>query len=111
MWPDGRKCSPRGVNKENVMVSSKCLFGWVKCNLRLNVLSISSLFLFLSLLAGNTVASATQVATPTFSPGEEGLYAPQTVTISDTTSGATIYYTVSYALTGTTPTTASTKYT
>jgi hypothetical protein len=48
-----------------------------------------------------------KVATPTFSPAA-GSYGPaQTVTISDTTSGSTIYYTTN----GTTPTTASTKYT
>jgi len=46
------------------------------------------------------------VATPTFSPAA-GAYGPaQTVTISDTTSGATIYYTTN----GTTPTTASSTY-
>jgi len=47
------------------------------------------------------------VATPTFSP-VAGSYGPaQTVTISSTTSGATIYYTTN----GTTPTTSSTQYT
>ncbi len=46
------------------------------------------------------------VATPTFSPAA-GSYGPaQTVTISTTTSGATIYYTTN----GTTPTTSSTVY-
>ena len=45
-------------------------------------------------------------ATPTFSP-VAGTYATsQSVTISDSTAGATIYYTTN----GTTPTTASTKY-
>ena len=56
--------------------------------------------------AGSAVYTL-KVATPTYSPAA-GSYGPaQTVTISDTTSGATIYYTTN----ATTPTTASTRYT
>jgi hypothetical protein len=46
------------------------------------------------------------VATPTFSPATGTYSSAQTVTISDSTSGSTIYYTTN----GTTPTTSSTVY-
>jgi len=49
---------------------------------------------------------ATPVATPTISPSAGTYVAAQSVTITDSTTGATIYYTTD----GTTPTTASTKY-
>lgn len=61
-------------------------------------------------MTNSTVATAIytiQVATPTFNPTAGTYNSTQSVAISDTTSGATIYYTTD----GTTPTTSSTQYT
>jgi glucosylceramidase len=60
----------------------------------------------------SAVASATftinlpAAATPTFSPAAGNYSSAQSVTLSDSTTGATIYYTID----GSTPTTSSTKY-
>ena len=58
-------------------------------------------------VASATYTNVTQASAPTFSPVSGTYTSTQTVTISDSTSGATIYYTTN----GTTPTTSSTKYT
>jgi len=60
-----------------------------------------------SAIASATYIIAPPAATPTFSPPAGSYASAQNVTISDTTPGATIYYTTD----GTTPTTSSTKFT
>jgi hypothetical protein len=56
--------------------------------------------------AAYTITSLPTVSTPAFSPATGTYNSAQSVSISDATSGATIYYTTD----GTTPTTSSTEY-
>ena len=60
--------------------------------------------LYAAALQGGSTPTA---ATPTFSPAAGTYAGAQSITLSDSTSGSTIYYTTN----GTTPTTSSTKYT
>jgi hypothetical protein len=60
-----------------------------------------------SVSLSGTGITPTAAATPVFSPSSGTYTSTQTVTISDKTAGATIYYTTN----GTTPTTSSAKYT
>jgi hypothetical protein len=57
-------------------------------------------------MSSSTGGGGGTVATPTFSPAPGTYLGTQTVSLSDTTSGATIYYTTD----GSTPTTSSTAY-
>jgi chitobiase/beta-hexosaminidase-like protein len=55
---------------------------------------------------GGSGKSQPAAPTPTFSEGSGNYVGPQSITITDTSTSATIYYTID----GTTPTTSSTKY-
>jgi RHS repeat-associated protein len=68
---------------------------------------LSLILVFIAIICSPAVGAATTVATPTFSLAAGSYTGTQSVTLSDATSGATIYYTTN----GTTPSSSSTKYT
>jgi hypothetical protein len=61
--------------------------------------------------AAYIITPGVQAATPTFSPVSGSYIGSQTVTISNTSLGATVYYTLTPGTSGTTPTDSSTVYT
>ncbi len=79
----------------------------INSSLTLNAIAVASGFSNSSVGTAAYVINLPQAATPTFSPVAGTYTSAQSVTISDTTAGATIYYTTN----GSTPTTSSTKYT
>jgi len=71
-----------------------------------HVLALRTLVLLLTLSAAASQLQAQVAATPTFSPAAGTYTAAQSVTLTSTTSGATIYYTTD----GTAPSTSSPQY-
>jgi hypothetical protein len=78
----------------------------VNANATLKAVAIAPSY-SLGAVASASYTITTPAAMPTFSAAGGAYTTTQTVTISDATAGATIYYTIN----GTTPTTSSTKYT
>jgi len=73
----------------------------------INAIAVATGYNTSSVATATYVIDLLQAAAPTFTPPAGTYTGTQTVTISDTTSGATIYYTTN----GTTPTASSTLYT
>ena len=100
----GAKCFTNTWNNVNIPSMVGGNTAWVGFTAATGIVSTYPLYIgSFSYTQGTTP----QAATPTFSPAAGTYSGAQSVTISDTTSGATIYYTTN----GTTPTTSSTKYT
>jgi len=72
----------------------------------INAIAVASGYITSAVATGTYTINIPVVATPTFTPAPGSFTSPQSVTLSDATAGASIYYTTN----GSAPTTSSTLY-